>query len=409
MVDPRRKWKAFHQNIRIEHKQRDGECVVRGSRGFNYVVNPDEPSCECPDWQKREPDGGCKHILHVKMQQGEIDKPPSAKTNFGNPNARSSSTYSSRWDSISRQVRKRDNWTCQACGAKGGPVGDAKLHAHHITPKSKGGKDKPEEVIAVCHDCHEELHGHSIPSPTAHDSTEHNLSANELTKQIDTSKNKNTPPHQATSHEDRHLYPRPTSEELKKKQPPHQYGPALKELEPPRPTDQELRQYAPPVKHQNELLDDFIPYKPPELKISTTVSKSKNCSNGDTIGPGNHCASNTDISKNDQSRGIACTQGIEHRQRTTEQLPLNNGNSQEPHSTAKTNSSQSVRTNTNTTNISKYVDAILTGISNMILLWLPIEAIILIFSLTPPTIFRVFSITSIFALITIESYTSSEN
>ncbi|MBX0295429.1 hypothetical protein [Haloarcula nitratireducens] len=68
MVDDRRKRRARNQNITISARFGSNEYLVNGSRGIEYLVELDTPSCECPDWQKRQPSGGCKHILYVKME-----------------------------------------------------------------------------------------------------------------------------------------------------------------------------------------------------------------------------------------------------------------------------------------------------------------------------------------------------
>ncbi|WP_143417642.1 HNH endonuclease, partial [Halobacterium hubeiense] len=47
--------------------------------------------------------------------------------------------YPSDWDSRRRRGYRRDNYRCQRCGRSGGPRGNAELHAHHKTPKSRGG------------------------------------------------------------------------------------------------------------------------------------------------------------------------------------------------------------------------------------------------------------------------------
>ena len=127
-------------------------------------MDPGRPSCECLDWQKREPAGGCKHILHVKIKKGMIDPLPSPKTTPSTSRFGSQNRYSPNWPSLSRRTRTRDNWTCQKCGVKGGSYGTARLEAHHIIPKSKGGKDRPENLITLCHTCHQNTHGHAIPT-----------------------------------------------------------------------------------------------------------------------------------------------------------------------------------------------------------------------------------------------------
>jgi len=170
MVDRRRKWRAQHQNISIKKELDDNRYVVSGSSGNDYRVDFNKPFCECPDWTKRSPEGGCKHILKIKLKKGIIDPVPSAYTNFGNPKNRSRSSYSSRWDELAQQTKKRDNWTCQKCGVKGGQYGSTQLNAHHIITKKRGGKDNRENLITVCQPCHEEEHGHPIPQGSRFDS-----------------------------------------------------------------------------------------------------------------------------------------------------------------------------------------------------------------------------------------------
>lgn len=53
-----------------------------------------------------------------------------------------SQEYPSDWSTRRKEVYERDDYTCQNCGSKGGPRGNTELHAHHIVPKSKGGRHK---------------------------------------------------------------------------------------------------------------------------------------------------------------------------------------------------------------------------------------------------------------------------
>lgn len=165
MTDRRRLWRAENQEISITQNLFGSTYRVEGTRGTIYTVDLEKPSCECPDWQKRTPAGGCKHILKVKLKKGIVDPLRSEKTNTTPRQSRSQSNYSREWKSLSDRTKKRDHWECQRCGDLGGPEGDSTLHAHHILPKSKGGEDQIENLITVCHGCHEQIHGHPIPSP----------------------------------------------------------------------------------------------------------------------------------------------------------------------------------------------------------------------------------------------------
>jgi len=74
--------------------------------------------------------------------------------------------YPADWNRIRKEVYSRDRHTCQNCGYKGGPRGDAELHAHHIVPKSKGGTHNKSNLQTVCKDCHNAIHGSSLAPTT---------------------------------------------------------------------------------------------------------------------------------------------------------------------------------------------------------------------------------------------------
>lgn len=61
---------------------------------------------------------------------------------------------------------RRDEYTCQNCGARGGPYGDTELHAHHIVPIAQGGSHKPSNLTTLCKQCHDAAHGRKT-APTA--------------------------------------------------------------------------------------------------------------------------------------------------------------------------------------------------------------------------------------------------
>lgn len=55
--------------------------------------------------------------------------------------------YKSRFE-----ILKRDGFKCHYCGRSASEDG-VKLHIDHITPKSRGGKDDPENYITSCSEC----------------------------------------------------------------------------------------------------------------------------------------------------------------------------------------------------------------------------------------------------------------
>jgi 5-methylcytosine-specific restriction endonuclease McrA len=52
-----------------------------------------------------------------------------------------------------RQTLERDSWRCQQCGRASG------LQVHHIRFRSLLGDDDLNNLITLCHHCHEEEHG----------------------------------------------------------------------------------------------------------------------------------------------------------------------------------------------------------------------------------------------------------
>jgi len=67
-------------------------------------------------------------------------------------------TVTEAWKWRRREAIIRDEYTCQECGAKGGPEGDAELHAHHLTPAAEGGADDAENLETLCKCCHLDEH-----------------------------------------------------------------------------------------------------------------------------------------------------------------------------------------------------------------------------------------------------------
>ena len=74
--------------------------------------------------------------------------------------------YPADWGTRRRMVYRRDDYTCQNCGAGGGPHGDTELHAHHIVPKSQGGSHSLNNLTTLCYECHNAVHDHHIPRQT---------------------------------------------------------------------------------------------------------------------------------------------------------------------------------------------------------------------------------------------------
>ncbi len=51
-----------------------------------------------------------------------------------------------------KQGRERDDNTCQVCGSA------HKVEGHHIIDHQYRGAPSKDNIIALCHDCHREVH-----------------------------------------------------------------------------------------------------------------------------------------------------------------------------------------------------------------------------------------------------------
>lgn len=71
--------------------------------------------------------------------------------------------YPPDWDRRRKIVYRRDDYRCQKCGAKGGPLGNVELHCHHVRPISEGGSHQLENLQTLCRRCHNSVHDHHIP------------------------------------------------------------------------------------------------------------------------------------------------------------------------------------------------------------------------------------------------------
>ncbi len=61
------------------------------------------------------------------------------------------------WNSIRKQVLRRDNLTCQQCGSK------ERLEVHHIvTYRNRKTFNKLTNLVTLCHDCHRKQLSHKL-------------------------------------------------------------------------------------------------------------------------------------------------------------------------------------------------------------------------------------------------------
>lgn len=70
-------------------------------------------------------------------------------------------SYGDNWKDLSERCKSRAGYKCQRCG-KSFLHNKIALHAHHITPLSKGGRNTLSNLIALCESCHSKAHHKTI-------------------------------------------------------------------------------------------------------------------------------------------------------------------------------------------------------------------------------------------------------
>jgi 5-methylcytosine-specific restriction endonuclease McrA len=60
------------------------------------------------------------------------------------------------WLEMVEQLFARSGGRCERCGKT---LRRATMEPHHVTSRAKGGPDALDNLLAVCHACHEEIHG----------------------------------------------------------------------------------------------------------------------------------------------------------------------------------------------------------------------------------------------------------
>lgn len=64
----RRAQRARAESMTVSLRRTGGIYDVQSESGNTYRVDLPAETCSCPDWQEREPDGGCKHLRRVRIE-----------------------------------------------------------------------------------------------------------------------------------------------------------------------------------------------------------------------------------------------------------------------------------------------------------------------------------------------------
>jgi len=75
-IAPRTK-RSLEENMDVSLYEKGGTYEVHSESGNIYQVDLLEESCTCPDWQQRQPEGGCKHLRRVdrEVAGGTVPRP----------------------------------------------------------------------------------------------------------------------------------------------------------------------------------------------------------------------------------------------------------------------------------------------------------------------------------------------
>ncbi len=66
----RRARRVSAEEMTVSLRQKGGSYDVRSASGNTYRVDIAGAECSCPDWQERQPEGGCKHLRRVWLAVG---------------------------------------------------------------------------------------------------------------------------------------------------------------------------------------------------------------------------------------------------------------------------------------------------------------------------------------------------
>src|SRR5258706_16009128 len=71
----------------------------------------------------------------------------------------------SDWEDLRAFVLDRDGFRCQACWVKHKKQ-PKRLSVHHIVPRDSGGSNDPDNLCALCHNCHDLVEPNSRRLPS---------------------------------------------------------------------------------------------------------------------------------------------------------------------------------------------------------------------------------------------------
>ena len=67
-IDDPRTRRALTEEMEVTFVERGPVYDVLSQSGATYLVDVEKETCTCPDFEKRQPDGGCKHLRRTDLE-----------------------------------------------------------------------------------------------------------------------------------------------------------------------------------------------------------------------------------------------------------------------------------------------------------------------------------------------------
>ncbi|TXT58897.1 MAG: hypothetical protein BAJALOKI3v1_1170004 [Promethearchaeota archaeon] len=152
------KWAQVFQSVRTIRDDKDIEKI----KNFTTSLKIHESSRNIvQEWESIQELEESIEESYEDLSADELKKKIDLRKNGEPKKITSKRTIYSRDPLIKMYAKKRAGGICECCGEKApfkNKDGKLYLETHHVIPLSKGGKDLPENVAAVCPNCHSALH-----------------------------------------------------------------------------------------------------------------------------------------------------------------------------------------------------------------------------------------------------------
>jgi len=140
----------------------------------NTCSSQAQPSTDSPTTSQNEQLGK----LREQAEESAVEEVPESATT-----SRQTKQQYSRSEKVRDYVMARADGECEGCGEPApftSTTGKPYLHAHHIHELSDGGSDTPDTVVALCPNCHYQVHH-------GEDGEEYNQELLEMVQEIEAS------------------------------------------------------------------------------------------------------------------------------------------------------------------------------------------------------------------------------